>query len=105
MTKLLVFLVLAGCGVQVSETALNPPGRAMTAKPAAQVEVFTSGAPARAHTDVMLLEARPIIPEPLEDTIATLREEAAQRGCDGIVINGLRAGSSTLDGSCIVYRQ
>lgn len=53
----------------------------------------------------MLLEARPVIPQPLEDTIATLREEAAQRGCDGcIVINGLRAGSSRLDGRCIVCR-
>ncbi len=104
MTKFLVLVLLAGCEVQIRETALNPPGRAMTAKPAAQVEVFTSGAPARPHTDVMLLEARPVIPQPLEDTIATLREEAAQRGCDGIVINDLRAGSITLDGSCIVYR-
>lgn len=104
MTKLLVLLVIAGCGVQIRETALNPPGRAMTAKPAARVEVFTSGAPAQPHTDVMLLEARPVIPQPLEDTIATLREEAAQRGCDAIVINGLRAGSTTLDASCIVYR-
>jgi hypothetical protein len=104
MRKLLVLVLLAGCGDQIRETPLNPPGRRMAAKPAAEVEVFTSGAPARPHTDVMLLEVHPIIPQPLDDTIATLREEAAQRGCDGIVINGLRAGSTTLDGSCIVYR-
>jgi hypothetical protein len=105
MTKLLVLLVMAGCGTRIVETALNAPGRPMPAKTPAQVEVFTSGAPARAHTDVMLLEARPNWPQPMEDTIATLREEAAQRGCDGIVISGSHEVSSALEGSCIVYRQ
>ena len=78
----------------------------MAARSPDQVEVFTSGAPARPHTDVELLEAHPFGPQSTEDMIASLREEAGKRGCDALVVNSLvnRETNTRLTGSCIVYQ-
>lgn len=76
-----------------------------------QIDVFTSGPPARAHVDIALLEAEPGLSErSTPELIARMREKAAAAGCDGLVIMGVdtqtyRHGDEkkTVTGTCIVY--
>jgi len=63
------------------------------------VELFTSGAPARPHVDLVLLEAEATsglstdrTPEMLDE----LRARAAQLGCDGIVLGGMSSRDPNL---------
>lgn len=64
----------------------------MVARDPALVELYTSGAPARAHIDVAFIEAEE------ESSFSThrtpqmlqgLREKGAQLGCDAVVVGGL----------------
>lgn len=117
MIKLIsIVMFAAACGTTLQETPINPAPHAMAPRSAATVEVFSSGPPARAHTDVALLEARQTSGFSGDDTadfVAKLREQAAQRGCDGIVIGGVTnetigGGHSQdnrkgLTATCIVY--
>lgn len=84
-------LFIAACGTSIKPTALNPAPHPMYARPAAAVEVFTSGAPPRPHVDVALLEAEESSRFSTADTgdmIGALRTRAGAMGCDAVVISG-----------------
>jgi hypothetical protein len=115
MHNAIVLLVLGGCTVSVYSTPVNPSPSAMTARPPASVEMFTSGEPQRSHVDVAVLQAEP--DSSFSDTssanlLAKLRASAATMGCDGIVITQLdthHPGSSTTvqtqtaAGTCVMW--
>jgi hypothetical protein len=113
MNKIFMLVVvagLAGCSIDLHETALNPPswpvGKKLYARTPAQVEVFTAGAPARAHTDIVLLEATDTLLASTEDYIAALRDRAAALGCDAVVVTDRinRGSRAAVAGTCIVYQ-
>lgn len=93
MTKLPLALLLAvGCGTSIQTTPINPAPRPLAPRPPASVELFTSGAPPRAHVDVAFLEAEEsssFSTHRTPEMLNKLRERGAQMGCDGIVIGGL----------------
>ncbi len=124
MTKtLLALLVAAGCGTSIHHTHLNPSPVVMTPRPAMAVELYTSGAPARPHVDVLLLEAEESSSFSMDKTaemLGKLRERAGALGCDAIVIGGMSSrdpglrdkeswlvdspkGRKGIFGTCIVY--
>ena len=83
----------------------------MLRRPIDSVELFTSGAPQRPHTDVAVMEAEPGLSErSTGDLIARMRERAAEMGCDGLVVTGVdtqvirhEGDRKTVTGTCIVY--
>ena len=82
--------VLAGCGTRVDYTPLRAGG-AMRPRPASQVEVFLTQKPPRPYVEVGLLEARQESTLSLDGQsgiIEELREEAAEIGCDGLIVTG-----------------
>lgn len=86
----LMFITLTACGTSITRTDLNPAPRPLAARPASSVEVFTSGAPARPHVDVALLEAEESSSwstASTGDMIGSLRARAASIGCDAVVIS------------------
>jgi hypothetical protein len=88
----LALLLAVGCGTTVHATAINPAPRPMSPRPAASVELFTSGAPQRPHVDVAFLEAEESSSFSTHRTpqmLNKLRERGAQMGCDAIVVGGL----------------
>jgi hypothetical protein len=119
----LALLLAAGCGTSIHATTLNPSPVAMAPRPAAAVELYTSGAPPRPHVDVMLLEAEETSSFSMDKTaemLAKLRERAGAMGCDAIVIGGMSSrdpgvrdaeswlsdnpkGRKGVFGTCIVY--
>lgn len=118
MLKSLIAIVMlaAGCGTTLQETQINPAPHAMVARPASSVEVFSAGPPQRAHVDVALLEARQTSGMSGDDTadfIAKLRQQAAERGCDGIVLGAVtnetvgggrdQDNRKGITATCIVY--
>lgn len=124
MTRALLATILAaGCGTSIHATTLNPSPVPMAPRPAAAVELYTSGAPARPHVDVMLLEAEESSSFSLDKTaemLGKLRERAGAMGCDAIVIGGMSSrdpgmrdteswlvdhpkGRKGVFGTCIVY--
>ncbi len=111
-------LVLGGCGTFVEATTLNAPPRALTARPADAVAVYSSSPPAKAHVDVALMQADQSNGTHVElpEMIAKLREKAGQMGCDAIFISGeseragapgdahlFDPGSHQLLATCIAY--
>lgn len=85
-------LGLAACGTSIRTTAINPAPRAMTPRPAATVELFTSGPPRRPYVDVALLEAEEessFSTDRTPEMLTALRERGAAMGCDGIVMGGM----------------
>jgi hypothetical protein len=113
---MILSLLLVGCGAWSSQTFINPAPHPMAARPPASVEVFTAGAPTRPHVDVALLEVRQRDGWSFSTTavmIAQLREDAAEMGCDGIVVTGPNnhtvdsgLGTGTLHGffaTCVAY--
>ena len=96
----MVFFISA-CGVAISEDVVNPAPHPMQPRTPDQVEIFTAGAPARPHVDVAVYRAVVSGPTTNDDRIAKLRETAAQRGCDGLVLANTDAGWA---GTCIVYK-
>jgi hypothetical protein len=92
MKLLLPLLLAAGCGTSITATQVNAPPRPMGPRPAATVEMFTSGAPAKPHVDVALLEAEEassLSTHGTAEMLNKLRERGAQMGCDGIVVGGM----------------
>jgi hypothetical protein len=116
-------LAAAACGTSTRTTLVNPAPRAMRPRSPATVELFTSGAPARPHTDVAIIEAEESSSFSLADTsdmLGALRERGAQMGCDGVVVGGSSSRDPGLNdtetwlvenpkgrkgfyGTCIVY--
>jgi hypothetical protein len=124
MTKALFALLLAaGCGTSIHATPLNPSPVQMAPRPGAAVELYTSGAPARPHVDVLLLEAEETSSFSMDKTaemLGKLRERAGAMGCDAIVVGGMSSrdpgvrdaeswisdnpkGRKGIFGTCIVY--
>jgi hypothetical protein len=114
-TRLLALVVVAACGTNLSQTQINPAPHAMTARSPASVEIFASAPPTRPHVDVAILQAQQqaYSLDDQADMIRQLREQAAQLGCEALVINGADNGSFgdhhntwTLHGyfaTCIAY--
>jgi hypothetical protein len=114
--------LLCACGTKVAYLPLNKAPRAMKARAAGEVEVFTSSQPTRPFTEVGMIEAQQesmYSGDSPQQVFGRLRMEAAQRGCDGLIVSsndgveGVNHGSSfygtnvkTLKGyrgTCIVY--
>ncbi|HEU5061021.1 MAG TPA: hypothetical protein VFU21_31035 [Kofleriaceae bacterium] len=113
----------AACGTSTRTTVVNPAPHAMRPRPPHTVELFTSGAPARPHVDVAVIEAEESSSFSLADTsdmLAALRERGARMGCDGVVLGGSSSRDPGLNdaetwlvenpkgrkgfyGTCIVY--
>jgi hypothetical protein len=94
MTKLslLTLLVATACGTTIRETQVNQAPHPMMPRHPASVELFTSGAPARPHVDVALIEAEEqssFSTSRTADMLNRLRERGAQRGCDAVVVGGM----------------
>jgi len=116
-------VAVAACGTSTRTTLVNPAPHAMPPRSPASVEIFTSGAPARPHTDVAIIEAEESSSFSLADTsdmLAALRERGAKMGCDGVVVGGSSSRDPGLNdtetwlvdnpkgrkgfyGTCIVY--
>ncbi len=112
------FFVLGGCGTFVDATPLNPAPRALSPRPAEQVEVYASSPPTRPHVDIALIQADQIngSSADLAAMVAKLREKAGQMGCDALFVSGsseragapgdahlLDPGSHLLLATCVVY--
>ena len=100
MRTVLVAACLASGCVSVSITEINRPPHPLSKRLSADVEVFTSNAPARSHVDVAVITADG--DASLDKFIATLREKAAAIGCDAISIQPV-VQQAHLAGTCIVY--
>jgi hypothetical protein len=113
-------VVGAGCGIQTSATMLRSPPRALTARSADSIELFTSGSPQRPHVDLALIEAEQESSGTEGGTAAlvtAMREKAGALGCDALVISNALSRTDTLAnaltgynhdrqalfGTCIVY--
>jgi hypothetical protein len=105
---------------------LDPPPR-MTAKPRHSVLVYAANPPTRPHTQVASLEVEErhgIAEKGLDLAVDRLRTRAAELGCDGLVVGGIRerdasspnatslpdvayhlvdSGATSLHGTCIVF--
>ena len=119
------FLALSGCGIDVQYIPMNSPPHAMTPRPASQVEMFAGSRPKRPFVEVGAIEVQQekYNNASAEEIVAALRDQAGERGCDGILLigandatdvsgsadrNGGWVSSKTLKGyraTCIVYTQ
>jgi hypothetical protein len=115
MVRFLIALSLLGtlgCGWHVSYVRLNAPPHTLASRPPETVEMFVSSAPQRPFIDVGMIEASRSTwygKEPL----TALREEAADQGCDGVIVLGANdsvvplphgyAASVGYRGSCIAW--
>ena len=77
---------------------MNQPPHPLFKRTPESVEVFTAGAPTRPRVDVAVLRFGGGFPT-TTPTVA-MRQEAANMGCDGLVLAHLDTG---LAGTCIVY--
>lgn len=112
LARLALLSSLCACGTAIRQTPVNSPPIPMAPRAAAAVEVFTSGAPARPHVDVALLEAQPesaFSGSVNAEVIEQLRQRAGELGCDGLVLMTIqdsarfRIPHAELTATCIVY--
>ncbi len=119
LTLTLASMLLAGCGTKVVYMPLNASPRAMKARSAAEVEVFTSSKPSRPFTEVGMIESQQesmYSGDSPQQVFFRMRAEAAQRGCEALIVtsnDGVDGQSwehggavKTLKGyrgTCIVY--
>jgi hypothetical protein len=91
--------VLGGCGAPTVEfTALNQTPHPLTPKAASAVEVLTVS-PGRPFVEIGTLAIYMHGYGPSEDdALRMLRQDAANRGCDGLVLK-----ANGFAGACIVY--
>ncbi|WNG51182.1 hypothetical protein F0U60_48910 [Archangium minus] len=92
---LLLAATITGCGTRVAYMPTNTPPRMMQPRSANSVQVFTATKPERPFVEVGLIETQQesIYSVDNETTVFTrLREEAALRGCDGLVLLGSNDG-------------
>jgi hypothetical protein len=117
----LIASLLCACSTtSASYTALNPAPHDLYVREPRDVEVFSSAPPDRPHVDVGLItvEQGDIGHGSPEALIAMLREMAARRGCDALVVAppGSKSESAlgglidytesyrVYSGTCVVYR-
>jgi hypothetical protein len=112
--KLLVAMAcaaLAGCGVTIAETPLNPSPRPMTARTPDSVDLFSGdGRPPRPYVEVSELSEDPqtAFGDQAYSMVTKMREHAGELGCDGLVVTDVRqeaigGQNSRLIGRCIMY--
>jgi hypothetical protein len=95
LLALALALALTGCATlapQITEEQLNPAPRPLLTRTPDQVEVLSSGAPARPHVDFAVFHAVGGNFANLDE----LRAMAAKQGCDALVLDGGHA-------TCVVY--
>ena len=110
-------LGLAACGTTIHQIPTNSPPHALAPRPPETVEVFTATPPPRPYVEIAFFEAQPASQLSFDDAnavFAKLRAQAAETGCDGLIITGPsdrvvgdRHQVDTLHGfagTCIVYR-
>ena len=121
LASTIVALALCACGTSVSENYINDPPATMAPRPHRSVRIYASGPPARPHMDVAILQvvqAHGLNEQGLDIMLDHLRARAAQMGCDGVVVGGMRErdgfspgtafylldpGATTLHGTCVVF--
>ena len=121
----LIALILVGCGTSVKETFISDPPSTMTPRGRDSVLVYASNPPTRPHVDVARLEVEEsagIKGKGVDLAVHHLLGRAAELGCDGVVVAGIRArdglgansspgaayrlldpDATTLRGRCIVF--
>ncbi len=105
----LAAVLLLACVPSVTFYPTNPSPRALAPRPVGEVEVYTSIPPDRPVAEVGLLSASMALRgqhgenlvEPVQ-FIPYLREEAARRGCDAILVRP--SGQASYEGTCLVFR-
>ena len=113
---LLVPFLTLGCGTFANSTVINDSPRPMYARPPRSVAVFSSGPPTRPHVDVAVItveQTHDLNEQGMDIIIASMREKAAQMGCDAVVLGSrserdaastlFNSGATTQLGTCIVY--
>ena len=78
----------AACGTNIDYIPLNSPPHAMAPRAPESVELFTTSPPQRPYVEVGAIESQQqqMSTDSVEDIYAKMREAAAERGCDGLVI-------------------
>ena len=112
---------LSGCERRFDYTPLNAPPRPPTPRSGSEVQMFTTALPERPYVEVGILETTQESAYSTDqpgDVMASFRDVAGQRGCDGLVMVGSnsqfitpgRFGTRPSDkfkgyrATCIVYR-
>lgn len=114
------FALLVACGAKVRFAPLNASPKEMQPRSPETVEIFSSKNPERDFVEVGMISSRQSSGLSSEDAVLpALREEAANRGCDGLILGGnddevvsgtMSNGASTVStlkgirGTCIVYK-
>lgn len=88
----LLLLAAVGCGPKISTVALNAPPHPLTARSAADVEVFTTRLPERPYAEVAVFSASE---GKANDHIGALRARAGNYGCDGLVFTVMPSQDDT----------
>ncbi len=84
-------IILSGCGSRITYLPTNTAPRALEARPAEQVEIFTASRPERGYVEVGIIESQQesmYSSSAPEAVFQALREEAGKRGCDGLIVLG-----------------
>ena len=84
-------VTLVACGTTTRYVSTNPPPRQMRPRPVETVQVFATSRPSSPYVEVGILQARQssgFSSDKMPDIIKAMREEAAKKGCDGIIISG-----------------
>jgi hypothetical protein len=117
---LLTLLVGCGCSVTTANfTPLNAAPHELAARSPEQVEVYSSAPPDRPHVDIglVVVEEGEVGANTPAELIWLLRQTAAQRGCDAIVLSPPGSKSETpllsdythsfkvYSATCVVYRK
>lgn len=91
-----------GCGTTTRFTPLNPSPHPLQARPAAAVEVYSTGLPARPYTEVGLIQgtqSSEYSSDDMPEIITAMRAEAGRVGCDALILNGPNTRSTSAVGT------
>jgi len=101
-SSLLASSLLAACSAPIAQVAAtNPSPRPLQPRAATDVQVFVSRRPVEAHVDVAIIRPAQVgaYGATLSEVVDAVRIEAAQLGCDGVVLDA----RDQIWGSCIVF--
>ncbi len=109
MTRVLfsgmIFSFLVGCGVAVNYAPLNPAPHPLQARTPDKVEVLTIP-PSQKYVEVGRITAHHDSFSNNDAMVAQMRQEAANRGCDALVITQEgrpENAQADADAACVVY--
>jgi hypothetical protein len=115
--RAILLCLLAACGTVSAFMPTNTPPHPLSPKAESDVELFTATTPTRDYVEVGILQAAPAsgVSSAGDLTVlAQLRREAAQHGCDGVLVTGTTHGAvmngdavreqTAFRAACIVYR-